>query len=105
MLPARRSRRVPSTRGREGEAMGRCRNLVIGGALAAFASMSFVAPAGAADTTATLAIVNGVPGQLVDVCVNGAEIKSKLAYGKAVLRNSISATEKVLDFYKPDPRT
>ena len=84
--------------------MSTLRTLVIAGALAALASTSMAAPAGAADTTGTIAIVNGVPGLRLDVCINGDEIKSRLAYGRAVLRNSINTTEKILDFYESDPR-
>ena len=87
--------------------MSRIRKLLImSGATAALSVATLGAiPAAAADTQGTLAIVNGVPGRRLDVCVNGNEIKSGLRYGKAVFRNVISTGEKILKFYDPDPRT
>ena len=87
--------------------MSRIRKLLImSGATAALSVATLGAiPTAAADTQGTLAIVNGVPGRRLDVCVNGTEIKSRLRYGKAVFRNVISTGEKVLKLYDPDPRT
>ena len=87
--------------------MSRIRKLLImSGATAALSVATLGAiPTAAADTQGTLAIVNGVPGRRLDVCVNGTEIKSGLRYGKAVFRSVISTGEKVLKFYDPDPRT
>ena len=87
--------------------MSRIRKLLImSGATAALSVATLGAiPAAAADTQGTLAIVNGVPGRRLDVCVNGTEIKSGLRYGKAVFRSVISTGEKILKLYDPDPRT
>jgi hypothetical protein len=84
--------------------VSRLRHLVIGGALGALSITALGAPVAAADTQGTLAIVNGVPGKRLDVCINGNEIKSGLRYGQAVLRDTISTGEKVIKFYAQDPR-
>jgi hypothetical protein len=84
--------------------VSRFRTLVIGGALAVLATSAIGAPVGAADTKGTLAIVNGIPGRVVDVCLNGNEIKSNLRYAKALLKNVVNTGNKVLKFYAADPR-
>ena len=84
--------------------MSRLRQLLMGGALAALVVTALGAPVAAADTQGTLAIVNGIPGKRVDVCINGNEIASGLRYGRAVLRNVISTGNKNLKFYERDPR-
>jgi hypothetical protein len=50
-----------------------------------------------------LAIVQGMPGKKVDICINGKEIRSALPYGGKVLR-SLKAGPKVLKVFKKDPR-
>ena len=79
--------------------------LIVGCALAMVELAAVAAPLAAADTKGTLAIVNGIPGTKVDVCLNGAEIKSNLAYGGAVLKNVVGTGSKNLKFYARDPRT
>ena len=68
--------------------MARLRTLVIGGAALALMAAALAMPAGAADTKGTLALVNGIPGKKVDVCLNGNEIKSNLAYGGHVFQKT-----------------
>jgi hypothetical protein len=51
-------------------------------------------PAVAADTKGTLAIVNGVPGTKVDVCLNGMEVRSRLPYGGKLFQNDTSTGRK-----------
>lgn len=85
--------------------MLRIRTLLISGLATASLTAGLVIPVTAADTKGTLAIVNGVPGQKVDVCLNGKELKSKLKYGGAVLKNVVPTGFKKLRFYKPDRRT
>jgi len=82
----------------------RFKRLALGGAIASLAVVALGAPASASDTQGTLAIVNGIPGKRVDVCVNGKEIKSGLRYGKVVLRDVIPIGTKHLKFYERDPR-
>jgi hypothetical protein len=77
---------------------------IVGGAIVALAVTALSAPVGAADTKGTLAIINGIPGKIVDVCLNGDEIKSGLAYGRAVLKNVVNTGNKNLKFYERDPR-
>jgi hypothetical protein len=78
--------------------------LVIGSALAALAAAAMAVPVGAADTQGTLAVVNGIPGRKVDVCLNGKEIKGGLGYGDALLRALVSIGNKNLKIYARDPR-
>jgi hypothetical protein len=78
---------------------------MLGSAAAALAITALAAPAAAADTTGTLAIVNGIPGAKVDVCIGGKELRSKLSYGGVYRKNVISVGSKRLKFYKKDPRT
>lgn len=85
--------------------MNRPRRLVIGSILATMTLTAVAAPAGAADPNGTLAIVNGIPGTKVDVCLNGREIKSGLPYGQAILRGVVATGNKNLKFFARDPRT
>ena len=85
--------------------MGRFRASVAGSVLVVVAVAALVGPAGAADTQGTLAIVNGIPGKRVDVCLNGREIKSDLAYGRVVLRDIVPVGGKSLRSYARDRRT
>ena len=82
----------------------RTRRSLIGAALGAllFATLTF--PTSAADLKGTLAFVNGIPGKRVDVCLNGREIKSGLAYGKGIFKNVIGTGDKNLKFYERDQR-
>jgi hypothetical protein len=85
--------------------MAKLRTLVFAGAAVALTAASLAMPAAAADTKGTLALVNGIPGKKVDVCLNGKEIKSGLGYGKAVLKSVVPTGDKKLKFYARDPRT
>ena len=66
------------------------RTLVIGLAVTALAVSALAAPVSAAPKT-KLAIVNGIPGKAVDVCVNGREVKSGLRYGRFIFRTTRTA--------------
>ena len=81
------------------------RTLLIGGALTALIITVLGAPVAAADTKGTLAIVNGIPGTRVDVCLNGKELASGLKYAGKVLRNVVPTGTKFLKFFRRDPRT
>lgn len=83
--------------------MNRLRTLIIGGLIAAFTITivgTFVL--GASHKT-KLAIVNGVPGKRVDVCINGHETKSALPYGAKVFRE-VGNAPKLVKFFAADPR-
>jgi hypothetical protein len=41
----------------------------------------------AAAAAGRVAVVNGIPGKTVEVCINGKEVKSGLKYGKATIRS------------------
>ena len=74
--------------------MDRSRSLLV----AALTSMLLVAVLGmpvTAATTGALTIVNGRPGEKVDVCLNGKEIRSGLPYGGRVSANFLPG-DKVL---------
>jgi hypothetical protein len=74
-------------------------------ALGALVALTLGTAASGADTEGTLAIVNGIPGKRIDVCINGKEIKSSLAYGGHIFRDVVSPGNKNLSFYERDPRT
>src|SRR5262245_27691727 len=68
--PQTRPRRLRVPRGTEEGAMRRFRGLLTGGMLGALV-LTGAAPAHGADTRGTLAIVNGIPGSKIDVCLDG----------------------------------
>jgi hypothetical protein len=79
------------------------RNIILVAATAAIAISALGAPVSAAEgDKRPLAIVNGIPGQRVDFCLNGKEIKSGARYGgKKTL--SVSPGRKVLKIHKKAP--
>jgi len=79
------------------------RNIILVAATAALAISALVAPVSAvAADKRPLAIVNGIPGRQVDLCLNGKEIKSGARYGgKKTL--SVSPGRKVLKIHKKAP--
>ncbi len=85
--------------------MPKVRTLLISGLAAASLTAGLVIPVTAADTKGTLAIVNGIPGQKVDVCLDGKELKSGLKYGGSVFKNIVPTGSRNLRVTKPDPRT
>jgi hypothetical protein len=54
-------------------------------AATALAIGTIAAPAAA--VTPSIGLVNGYPGRVVDVCVGNAEVKSRLTYGRGVVRS------------------
>jgi hypothetical protein len=79
------------------------RNIILVAATAALSISALGAPVSAeAADKRPLAIVNGIPGQRVDFCLNGKEIKSGARYGgKKTL--SVSPGRKVLKIHKKAP--
>jgi hypothetical protein len=61
------------------------------------------APASASVSKGAIAVVNGIPGTKVDICINGREIKSRVGYGGKILK-LMSPGSKTLKVFKPDPR-
>ncbi len=86
---------------KEGAPMSRPKTLLISASMAALLMVAIVVPVAAAQTK--LEVVNGIPGQKIDVCVNGREIKSGLPYGKYVAK-STKTTNATVRFYKRDAR-
>ncbi len=82
--------------------MHRIRKAVVIASLTALAVTALAAPASAAGK-GTLGIVNGMPGTKVDICVNGKEIKSRVAYGRRTSRVMVSGF-KTIKIFKKDPR-
>ena len=82
--------------------MRRLRNLIMAAAVAALAISALGVPVAAAGSGKVM-IVQGRPGPAVDICINGKEVKSKLAYGKRTFRK-LGAGFKKLKVYKKDPR-
>jgi len=83
--------------------MRRLRTLVMAGVVSALAITALGAPAAATHGKGTIAVVNGIPGQKVDICINGKEIKSRVRYGGKVFK-TMNAGRKVLKVFKKDPR-
>jgi hypothetical protein len=84
--------------------MRRTRAYLVGSLMAALAITALGAPAAAGGDPGSLAIVNGIPGGKVDICLGSKEIRSGLAYGGKVFR-SPAAGNRVLKVYRADPRT
>lgn len=79
------------------------RKLLLALIVATFAAGSLAGPAMAASST-RLAIVNGVPGSKIDVCVNGKEVRSGLPYGKKVFRTTKTSKATVKFFARNGKR-
>jgi hypothetical protein len=77
---------------------------IVGSALAALGCAALAMPTGAADPKGTLAIVNGIPGKRVDVCLNRTEIRSGLRYGGFVLKDTVNTGAKTVRVYARDAR-
>ena len=73
------------------------------GAVKALAVTALGAPASATHGKGTIGIVNGIPGQRVDLCINGKEIKSRAPYGGRAFR-SLPVGDKLVKIFKADPR-
>lgn len=84
--------------------MHRIRKTVAIASLAALAITMLAAPASALPSKGTIGVVNGIPGQRVDICINGKEIRSNVKYGGRVHRTMLEGT-KVVKVYKANPRT
>lgn len=84
--------------------MHRPRSLLIGAVATALTISAIAAPASAAAQTGAIAFVNGSPGRVVDVCVNGREVRSKLKYGQKATKTLAIGT-KQLRFYTSGPGT
>jgi hypothetical protein len=61
-------------------------------------SVSAVAPAGA-----TVSVVHGIPGAVVDVCVNGKEVKSTFRYGQQFTLSGVPAGSYAIKVYPASP--
>ncbi|MEA2025483.1 MAG: hypothetical protein U9O18_02205 [Chloroflexota bacterium] len=79
---------------------------VLVASMTALALSALAVPATAANgnSKGTLGIVNGMPGTRIDICVNGKEIKSRVAYGGRVSKVT-STGFKTIKVFKADPRT
>src|SRR5262245_46902442 len=71
-----------------GRVVHRSRMVVLACAIAALV-LGALAPPTAAVLHAHLAIVQGIPGRSVDVCIDGHEVRSKLKYGATTLRGAL----------------
>jgi hypothetical protein len=76
--------------------------LVAATLVAAVAITTLAAPVAAAPR-GVIAVVNGIPGKKIDVCINGKEIRSGLPYGGKVIRK-LGPGMKRLKVFKKDPR-
>lgn len=81
--------------------MSRFPRLALSAAAAALTISALAAPVAAADPK--VAIVQGMPGVRVDVCVNGKEIKSGMPYGGTIFRK-FSAGDRTIKVFKRDAR-
>ena len=78
---------------------------MLGASAAALVVTALGAPVAAADTTGTLAIVNGRPGPKVDICIGPREMASKVPYGAFYRKSVISTGPKLIRFFKANRRT
>ncbi len=83
--------------------MHKVRKVIVVASLAALAVTAFAAPASAIIGKGTIGVVNGVPGQRVDICINGKEIRSNVKYGGRTFKTMWEGT-KTLKVFKADPR-
>jgi hypothetical protein len=83
--------------------MHRFKTCLIVGAAAALAITTSAAPASAAVSKGAIAVVNGIPGTKVDICINGREIKSRVKYGRRAFK-LMTPGSKTLKVFKVDPR-
>ena len=81
----------------------RLRTIAMTAAVMALAVTALGAPASATHGKGTIGIVNGIPGQRVDLCINGKEIKSRAPYGGRAFR-SLPVGDKWIKIFKADPR-
>ena len=83
------------------------RKVLLTGAATALAITALgAAPASAADTTGTIAFVNGHPGVSLDVCIGSKEQRSGLPYGAYFHKKVIGTGPKLVRFFKRnDART
>ena len=75
--------------------------LAVAALLASLTAATFAAPAAAANPK--VAIVQGMPGVRVDICIDGKEVKSRMVYGSSVFRNVTAGIHKIR-VYRTDPR-
>ena len=77
--------------------------LVATGVITSLAVLTIGVPVAASSGKATIAIVNGIPGKKIDICINGKEVRSGLRYGaKTIVRRSPG--KPLLKIYKRDAR-
>lgn len=84
--------------------MHRSRGAIVAVLAAMLMITALATPTAAADGKGAVAVVNGIPGERVDVCINGREIESRLAYGGIVSRR-LPEGDKVLKVFRADSRT
>lgn len=84
--------------------MHKVRKVMVVASLAALAVTAFAAPAAAIPGKGTIGVVNGIPGQRVDICINGKEIRSRVKYGGRTFKTMFEGT-KTVKVQKADPRT
>ena len=71
--------------------------------LASLTVATFAAPAAAANPK--LAIVHGIPGVRADICIDGKEVKSRMAYGtRGTLPQHLMVGGRKIKVYRTDPR-
>jgi hypothetical protein len=80
----------------------RLRKLLLAAATAALAASALALPA-SAGTPATVFVAHGIPGAVVDVCVNGDEVRSRFKYGRQ-FKAELPAGDYRVKLYLADPR-
>lgn len=71
--------------------------------LAALAATALAAPSAAIVGRGTIGVVNGIPGQRVDICIDNQEIRGNVRYGGRVVRTMFEGS-KTVKVFKADPR-
>ena len=83
--------------------MHRIRKSIVAASLTALAVSALAAPSSAIVGTGTIGVVNGIPGQRVDICINGKEVRSSVKYGGRTYKTMNSGI-KSIKIFKADPR-
>ncbi len=83
--------------------MHKLRRTIVVASLTAMAISALAAPSSALVGKGTIGVVNGIPGQRVDICINGKEIRGNVDYGGRTSK-TINSGIKSIKVYKADPR-
>jgi hypothetical protein len=79
------------------------RTIMLTAASAALAITALGAPVTAVEGEGTIGLINGIPGQRIDFCINGKEVRSATQYGGRAYR-TLTEGPKRIKIFKADKR-